>query len=36
MQSWRWFTRDEVATHPEMIFPEDLLSLLAATETEDA
>ena len=36
MQSWRWFTRDEIAAHPEMIFPEDLLSLLATTETEDA
>ena len=36
MQSWRWFARDEIATHPEMIFPEDLLALLAATETEDA
>ncbi len=36
MQNWRWFTRDEVAAHPERIFPEDLLALLAATETEDA
>jgi 8-oxo-dGTP diphosphatase len=36
MQSWRWFTRDEIAAHSEMIFPEDLLSLLATTETEDA
>ena len=36
MQSWRWFSRDEIAAHPEMIFPEDLLALLAATETEDA
>ena len=36
MQSWRWFARDEIAAHPEMIFPEDLLALLAATETADA
>ncbi|MEO7688005.1 MAG: NUDIX domain-containing protein [Sphingomonas sp.] len=36
MQSWRWFSREEIAAHPEMIFPEDLLALLAATETEDA
>ena len=36
MQSWRWFSRNEIAAHPEMIFPEDLLALLAATETEDA
>jgi len=36
MQSWRWFTLDEIAAHPERVFPEDLLALLAATETEDA
>ena len=36
MQSWRWFERDALAAHPEMIFPEDLLALLAATETTDA
>ncbi|MEN2788921.1 NUDIX domain-containing protein [Sphingomonas oligophenolica] len=36
MQSWRWFARDEIAAHPERIFPEDLLALLAATETADA
>ena len=30
MRGWRWFTRDEIAAHPEPIFPEDLLEMLAA------
>lgn len=29
MREWRWFTRGEIARHPEPIFPEDLLDLLA-------
>ena len=32
MQSWRWFTRDELAELDEMLFPEDLPDLLAKTE----
>ena len=36
MTGWRWFTRDEIATHdPEqdgVIYPADLLELLDATE----
>ena len=32
MLEWRWFTRTEIASHAEPIFPEDLLDLLAATE----
>lgn len=36
MQSWRWFVRDEIEAHPERIYPEDLLALLAAAETADA
>lgn len=32
MQSWRWFTRDELATHAEPYFPTDLIELLDATE----
>lgn len=36
MRSWRWFTREEVAAHPETIYPTDLLDLLAATEPAHA
>ena len=32
MTGWRWFTRDEIATHDEVIYPADLLDLLDATE----
>lgn len=32
MQSWRWFTRAEIATSPEAIYPADLLAMLAETE----
>lgn len=32
MQSWRWFTRDELAAHTEPYFPTDLIELLDATE----
>jgi 8-oxo-dGTP pyrophosphatase MutT (NUDIX family) len=28
MRSWRWFRRDEIAGHDEMIFPVDLAELL--------
>lgn len=28
MQSWRWFTRAEIAAHDEAIFPENLLAML--------
>jgi 8-oxo-dGTP diphosphatase len=33
MQSHRWFTRDELADWPEIIFPEDLADILATLET---
>lgn len=32
MQSWRWFTRQELAAHDEPYFPADLIALLDATE----
>jgi 8-oxo-dGTP diphosphatase len=32
MQSWRWFTRDEIAAHDEQIFPVDLLDMLESLE----
>ncbi|MDR6144836.1 8-oxo-dGTP diphosphatase [Sphingomonas sp. SORGH_AS870] len=32
MQSWRWFTRDELAAHAEPYFPTDLIELLDATD----
>ena len=32
MQSWRWFTREELATHDEPYFPTDLIDLLDATD----
>ncbi|RZM09214.1 MAG: NUDIX domain-containing protein [Sphingomonas sp.] len=35
MTSWRWFARDEIATHPEAIYPTDLLDLLGQTEPTD-
>jgi 8-oxo-dGTP pyrophosphatase MutT (NUDIX family) len=28
MQSWRWFTRNELADWPERIFPEDIVEML--------
>jgi 8-oxo-dGTP diphosphatase len=32
MREWRWFTRDELAAHPEAFFPEDLAAMLAALD----
>lgn len=32
MQSWRWFTRAEIAGWPEPIYPIDLLAVLAETD----
>lgn len=32
MQSWRWFSREELAAHDEPYFPTDLIELLDATE----
>ncbi len=31
MTRWHWFTPDEIANHPERIYPEDLIELLQAT-----
>jgi 8-oxo-dGTP diphosphatase len=28
MQQWRWFDRDEIANHHEVIYPEDLMQIL--------
>lgn len=36
MTSWRWFTRDELATHSEAIYPADLAVMITATEPADA
>ena len=36
MLGWRWFTRAEIAAHPEPIYPLDLLDLLAQTEPANA
>lgn len=33
MQSWRWFTQEEMATWPEKIFPEDLTAMLGLGAT---
>lgn len=32
MQSWRWFTRAEIANWPEAIYPTDLLAMLEQTD----
>lgn len=32
MQSWRWFTRADLAAHDELVYPEDLAELLDATD----
>ncbi|WP_448662121.1 NUDIX hydrolase [Sphingomonas sp. CJ20] len=32
MRSWRWFTRAEIAAHPEPIFPEDLWAMIDAAQ----
>jgi len=32
MQQWRWFARDDLASHPEPVYPVDLPDLLHATE----
>ena len=36
MQSWRWFTRADLATHGEAIYPADLAEMLDATEPHHA
>ncbi|TPG12156.1 NUDIX hydrolase [Sphingomonas oligophenolica] len=36
MQTWRWFTRADLATDSDPIYPADILELLAATEPADA
>lgn len=36
MQSWRWFTRAELAAHPEAIYPADLAAMLDDTEPAHA
>ena len=33
MREWRWFTRAEIASHPETVYPEELIDMLAALET---
>jgi len=35
MREWRWFARDEIATWPEAIFPEEIVAMLDAA-LEDA
>ena len=32
----RWFTRNEIAAHDELLYPADLVELLDATETRHA
>jgi 8-oxo-dGTP pyrophosphatase MutT (NUDIX family) len=32
MQSWRWFSREDLAAHDEPVYPEDLATLLAETD----
>lgn len=32
MTQWRWFRRDEIADWPEPIYPDDLLTMLEATD----
>ncbi|MBJ6122908.1 NUDIX hydrolase [Sphingomonas mollis] len=32
MTNWHWFTRAEIAAHPEPIFPTDLIAMLEATD----
>jgi 8-oxo-dGTP diphosphatase len=32
MSGWRWFSRSEIATHDEVIYPADLIQILDATE----
>ncbi|HEX8389356.1 MAG TPA: NUDIX domain-containing protein [Sphingomonas sp.] len=32
MRSWRWFTREELATHPEAIYPADIADMLELTD----
>jgi 8-oxo-dGTP diphosphatase len=36
MQSWRWFTRADLAAHAEPVYPVDLLQMLDQTEPADA
>jgi 8-oxo-dGTP pyrophosphatase MutT (NUDIX family) len=33
MQQWRWFTPADLAVHPEMIYPEDLATILHEVTT---
>lgn len=35
MQSWRWFTRAEIAAWPEPIYPLDLLAMLEETDAPE-
>lgn len=35
MRSWRWFTPEEVAAHPETIYPADLLAMIDAAKAEE-
>ena len=35
MQTWRWFSRDELKCYDEAIFPEDLLEMLDGIEPDD-
>jgi 8-oxo-dGTP pyrophosphatase MutT (NUDIX family) len=36
MREWRWFARNEIASWPEPIFPEQLAALLDSLEVQDA
>ena len=32
MGEWRWFARDEIAGHPEPIYPQDIVALIEASD----
>ena len=32
MTQWRWFAPEDLATHDERIYPDDLVAMIAATE----
>ena len=36
MQTWRWFTRDDLAAETETIYPADIADMLDATEAAHA
>lgn len=36
MRSWRWFSKGEIATHDEPVFPENLLAMLDRIEKSEA